>query len=202
MAKWYPRKQEYEKYVHWDHKHPTKYTRNIVLQNEHMDVLLMCWPAGSNSSIHDHQDSSCFVTVVAGTVHEVQFAMPKFDNKFIEEENKCPTGAIGHTSQLKVINQAVISDETQMTSTYANNDIGLHRVENRSDKPAYTLHIYAPGLRKMRIFKEVKDGGVVSVATVPIMSSNGEKTGEWQEATDPDGVIDVEAWNSVDISEL
>ena len=101
----------------------------------------------------------------------------------------------------QVINIAEISDTTQMTSTYANNDIGLHRVENRSQQPAYTLHVYAPGLRKMHIFKEVKDGGIVSVATVPIMSADGVRTGEWSPSTDPDGVIDVEAWNSVDDSD-
>ena len=35
-----------------------------------MDVLLMCWPPGHVSKIHDHDESSCFVLVVEGSVTE------------------------------------------------------------------------------------------------------------------------------------
>ena len=53
--------------------------------------------------------------------------------------------------------------EGGVTTAYANNDIALHRVENRTDAPAFTLHIYAPGLRKIKLFREC---GEVSVCTV------------------------------------
>ena len=81
--------------------------------------------------------------------------------------------------------------------TYANNDVGVHRVENRSDKLACTLHIYAPPLRKMKIFNE--DGRVhVHVATAnldnvndgsSIMGPEGHARGSGQEC------FDVAAWN-------
>ena len=45
-------------------------------------------------------------------------------------------------------------DADAATNTYANNDLCLHRIENRSDKLACTLHVYAPPLRKMRIYAE------------------------------------------------
>ena len=60
LAKWFPRRSEYESYIHWD-KDPTKYTRNLIFRNEFMDVILMCWPAGCMSSIHCHDESSCWV---------------------------------------------------------------------------------------------------------------------------------------------
>jgi hypothetical protein len=44
----------------------------------------------------------------------------------------------------------------------------------------------------MRIFHE---DGRVTVAATPIMSEQGEKTGLWTKDTDPDGVIDIAAWN-------
>jgi len=59
LSKWYPRPEEYEKYVHWD-TDPKKYTRNLIFSNEHMDVLLMCWPPKSKSAIHSHESSSCW----------------------------------------------------------------------------------------------------------------------------------------------
>ena len=61
LGKWYPRPNEYEKYVMWNENDPSKYTRNLVFKNENMEVLLMCWPGNSQSTIHDHDQSSCWV---------------------------------------------------------------------------------------------------------------------------------------------
>jgi len=194
MGKWFPRASEYAKYIHWDENDPKKYTRNIVFQNKYMDVLFMCWPPHSASSIHDHDASSCWVVLVEGEVHEVQYAMPKMDRQFLENQMRNPTGAVGRCGKLKEIGVSVLS-EKGCTLTYANNDVGLHRVENRTDKPAYTVHVYAPGLRKMRIFKCGGEVCLHTVAAVPHMSEDGKRTGLWQKNTDPDGVIDVCAWN-------
>ena len=42
-----------------------------------------------------------------------------------------------------------------------------------SDKPAYTLHVYAPGLKKMKIFRESGEVSVFTVGSVPYMSEGG-----------------------------
>ena len=39
--------------------------------------------------------SSCWVALVEGEVHEVQYTMPVMDKQFIEKEMKNPTGAVG-----------------------------------------------------------------------------------------------------------
>ena len=72
VAQWYPRPTEYQKYVHWNKENPKAYTRNLIFHNDNMDVILMCWPAGSQSTIHDHDESSCWVVVVEGEAHEVR----------------------------------------------------------------------------------------------------------------------------------
>lgn len=191
LGKWFPRKCEYEKYIHWDEANPHKYTRNVIFSNEFMDVLLMCWPAKQKSSIHDHDDSSCFAMVVEGDLEEVQYAMPPHDKNFIESEMKNPTGAVGRCGELREIGRTKMR---QGQVQYANNELALHRIENNTDTPAFSLHVYAPGLLKMRIYKE---SGHVTVATVPTMSQRGARTGEWRKDTHPDGVIDVAAWNAV-----
>eukprot|EP00746_Dinoflagellata_sp_MGD_P018895 gnl/MRDRNA2_/MRDRNA2_143839_c0_seq1.p1 gnl/MRDRNA2_/MRDRNA2_143839_c0~~gnl/MRDRNA2_/MRDRNA2_143839_c0_seq1.p1 ORF type:complete len:414 (-),score=84.07 gnl/MRDRNA2_/MRDRNA2_143839_c0_seq1:79-1254(-) len=186
LQKWYPRPDEYMKYVNWDAEDPTKYTRNLIFGNEFFDCLLMCWPPHCQSSIHCHDRSSCWVVLVEGEVVEVQYSMPKMDKKFIEKQLKDPTGAVGRCGPLRQLNETVLRADGMLVA-YANNEIGVHRVENRTDKPAYTMHIYAPGLRKIKLFKE---SGLVCVKEMP---QNGCKSGPLSYS---DGVLDVEAWNN------
>jgi len=196
LSKWYPRPSEFEKYVHWDDKDPNKYTRNLIFSNVNMDVILMCWPPGSKSSIHDHDESSCWVVMVEGSIVEVQYGMPQVDRKFIETEMRNPSGAVGRCGKLRILNEAKL-DPGGCTSSYANNDIGIHRVENRTTRPAYTLHVYAPPLQKMKIFKETGEVSVHTVQRCPFTSIDGER------CIDNEGIvgkrkaadIDVEAWN-------
>eukprot|EP00946_MAST-07B_sp_MAST-7B-sp1_P005217 g5217.t1 len=199
LEKWFPRPSEYRKYVRLDDTNPKKYTRNLIYGNEHFDCILMCWPAGSMSSIHGHDKSSCWVNVVEGTVHEVQYALPQLDRKFLEAEKNDPVRAVGHCGRLKVVNVAKL-DTGGVVGTYANNDVGIHRVENRTGKLACTLHIYAPPLRKMKIFSE--DGRVhVHVATANLDSGKENPVGqslmgpEGHPSSNADPCFDVAAWN-------
>ena len=150
-----------------------------------MDCILMCWPAGSRSTIHDHDRSSCWVVVVEGEVHEVQYQQPRLDKKFLEMEKINPCEAKGSCGKLKVISTAKLATGG-VQNTYANNDIGIHKVENRTDKLACTLHVYAPPLKKMRIYNEKQEpyGYMLPVPTV-------------MEATKTFAtpVFDVDAWN-------
>lgn len=132
LAKWFPRPSEWSKFATWNKADPNKYTRNVVLQNDNMDVLLMCWPPGTASTIHDHDDSSCWVCMVEGEVHEVQFELPRLDRKFLESEMRNPTGATGRCGQLRPVKVTKL-EPGGCSSSYANNDIGVHRVENRSE---------------------------------------------------------------------
>lgn len=68
LARWFPREEEYQEYIHWDENDPAKYTRNLIFNNKDMDVLLLCWPPGAKSAIHSHDDSSCWVALVEGEV--------------------------------------------------------------------------------------------------------------------------------------
>lgn len=198
VGKWFPRRSEYAQYVHWDEQCPKKYTRNLVYSSDEMEVLLMCWLPGARSLIHCHDESSCWVAAVEGQVHEVQFGMPKMDRMFFKNAMTNPNGAIGRCGPLKMTNVTVLGQHGSPTG-YANNDVGLHRIENRSpDQPAITLHVYAPRLERMTIFKEAGDHSVASIAAVQYTSEGGKRTGRWGRDTDPDGIIDSDAWNRVE----
>lgn len=196
VGRWYPRPAEYEKYVHWDKNDPKKYTRNLIFANEHMDVLLMCWPPNSESAIHCHDNSSCWVALVHGEVSEIQYSIPVLDRAFIQSELENPTGAMGRCSKLRVVNETKLS-MCGLTTAYASNDIALHKVVNRSlTEPAYTLHIYAPGIRKMKLFKESGSVTVGTVASVAYTSIDGILSNKDAQEIHPDGIINLEAWNS------
>ncbi|CAM9368276.1 unnamed protein product, partial [Ectocarpus fasciculatus] len=189
IEKWFPRPSEYQDYIHIDENDKTRYTRNLIFGNESFDCILMCWPPGSRSTIHDHSESSCWVAVAEGAVHEVQYALPRFDRKFTEAEKTDPVNAVGNCGKLKVVSESCLDICGGVTSTYANNEIGIHRVENRSEKMACTLHVYAPPLRKMRIFDE--NGKVhVYVAAASTCGGSGSCLGNCE------GLFDVEAWNA------
>lgn len=189
IEKWFPRPSEFLSYVRIDENDQTKYTRNLIFGNEFFDCILMCWPPGSRSTIHDHDESSCWVTAVEGTVTEVQYSLPRMDRKFTEAELRNASTALGHCGKLRKTSEATLDVCGGVTSTYANNDIGIHRVENRTDKLACTLHIYAPPLRKMRIFEESGKVRVVVAQTV-LCGSDLSCLGKCT------GIFDVDAWNA------
>ena len=147
------------------------------------------------SSIHDHEESSCWVNIVDGCVHEVQYAVPRLDRKFLEAETRDPATATGRCGQLKPLSATELKCDG-CVHTYANNDIGLHRVENRTDKPAATLHVYAPPLRKMRIYQE--DGRVrVHVASARCCDEVLDRDpGASANCVGSECIFDVEAWNN------
>ncbi|CAD7964390.1 unnamed protein product [Amoebophrya sp. A120] len=196
--RWFPRRHEWEKYVSWDEENPKKYTRNLIMKNDNFDCLLMCWPPHCQSSIHCHDRSSCWVVAVAGEVVEVQYQMPKFDRQFLEHESRDSTTAKGKCAPLKRIAETIIGFDAVRVG-YANNEIALHRIENRTDQPAYTMHIYAPGLRKIKIFQE--DGQVTTAimcAAEPAVSESCggiPRTGSRLQNIE-DCIIDVDAWNA------
>jgi hypothetical protein len=204
LARWFPRRDEYSKYVTTDASDPSNYTRNVLLSTPAMEVLLMCWPAGARSTIHCHDESSCWVVAVEGEVHEVQFDLPLLDKKFAREEKEDPHGAISgkcgplRAVQVRSLGSACAAAPAQGDleripgkQTYANNEIGIHRIENRSGRPAITMHVYAPRLRRMKIFRHTGD-----VAVVTVTSDQGdaivEKVGDW----DAGHILDVARWNA------
>lgn len=40
LSRWFPRREEYEQYVHWDVNDPRKYTRNVVWSTEDLEVRI------------------------------------------------------------------------------------------------------------------------------------------------------------------
>ncbi len=99
------------------------YTRNRVHQNDHFELVVICWKPGQESAIHDHGVSNCLYLVVSGEMVEDRFrAVPEGDP---EPTESC-------TYQRGDITVAVGAE--------------IHRIANRGAENLVTLHIYSPPL--------------------------------------------------------
>ena len=136
------------------------------------------------------------MSIVEGTVYEVLYQMPAVDKRFVAAEMKDPTGAIGRCGRLRVAGETRLDAgrvAPTPTTRSACTRCRTGAISRRS------RHIYAPGLRKIKIFKEVEvnGGGTVCVHSVAaIVHERGRREdGLWGKNTHPDGVLDVDAWN-------
>lgn len=88
---------DWKKYAHFD---PHKYTRNLVdIGNGKYNLMILCWPPGLSSAIHDHSDTHCFVKVLDGTLRETRFAWPKEEDKPMEETS-CTDAQVNDVSYM------------------------------------------------------------------------------------------------------
>jgi cysteine dioxygenase len=113
---------------------PNKYTRNLVDDgNGKYNLIVLCWGPGQQSPIHDHAKSHCLFKVLDGELTESRYGWPKG-----ECEMKLKTQDLYITNQVN----------------YMHDQIGLHRVSNKSQKPAISLHLYSPPILECQTFVE------------------------------------------------
>ena len=47
-------------YLTWDRQH---YTRNLIDKTDLYELMAICWEVGQSSSVHNHRDQNCWMTV-------------------------------------------------------------------------------------------------------------------------------------------
>src|SRR4051812_35120746 len=50
-------------YICWDRQH---YTRNLIDKTPLYELIAICWEVGQGSSVHNHQDQNCWMSVPIG----------------------------------------------------------------------------------------------------------------------------------------
>ncbi|CAG2107755.1 unnamed protein product [Medioppia subpectinata] len=130
--------------------------------------MLLCWSEGQGSSIHDHSDAHCFMKMLTGSLHEIRFEWP---------EKKSSADGLNNNKEDKTEEMKVLDENVMKTNAvaYINDEIGLHRVENRSHTyPAVSLHLYIPPYSKCQTFDERT--GHRNEAKVTFYSKYGSRT--------------------------
>lgn len=136
--------QELDQFAHFSSCLP--YTRNLIATDAmHYTILLLCWPAGKESKIHNHPCDGCFVKSVRGQIKETKYV----------EEDKCDASTIeGNASSrcMRVISEVVLSPGEV---TYMDDFIGYHKVGNaetdETQDCAITLHVYTPPYQSCKV---------------------------------------------------
>lgn len=106
------------------------YRRNAVVENQHFQMLVICWCHGQRSPIHDHAGSACAVRVISGIASETLYDVT-------DPVRPRPT-ATSHLIPGKV------------TASF---DRDAHRITAATGN-LVTLHVYSPVLRTMTLFPD------------------------------------------------
>ena len=106
------------------------YRRNVVFQNDVVQLLCLCWKSGQRSPIHDHADSICGVKVMEGIATETVF-------------EHTPSGYIKAVASVDYGEGVIISEDSD-----------THQVSNLQapGEDLVTLHVYSPPLTRMKLY--------------------------------------------------
>lgn len=114
-----------------EHFLPGRYSRNLVAEVPGLfSLILLCWPPGVRSPIHDHARASCFMRVLEGELVEQIFDAA--DNSLVP----------GRVSRVRAGEVVFIDD-----------GVGLHSVNNESPTVrSRSLHLYSPPFATCRVW--------------------------------------------------
>jgi cysteine dioxygenase len=124
------------------------YARHRVFRNEHIELLVLCWRAGQRTPIHDHNGSYGVVRVWSGIMWETMFEMDEQRGLLYKSGREWRDGAT---------TGADVPDIHQL----GNPDV--------SGQDLITLHLYAPPLGSLNIYKL---GSTESISTINLNSWN------------------------------
>ena len=63
-------------YLTWDRQH---YTRNLIDKTPLYELIAICWEAGQVSSVHNHREQNCWMTVAMGRLLVENFHLASQD---------------------------------------------------------------------------------------------------------------------------
>jgi len=115
--------KDYMEYVLFDNNH---YTRNLIESNEYFELILLCWKAGQKSPIHNHENQSCWMTILEGDLQETYYHIDSQD-----KENYVHL----REGQSQIHHQGEIG--------FIHDDIALHNIQPVNCKNGISLHLYS-----------------------------------------------------------
>lgn len=106
-----------------------KYTRNLIYKNDLFELIALCWESGQSSSVHNHYDQNCWMTVAQGKLRIQDFRVLELD----ESSGYCR------------IEPAESYNIDNLSPCEVNPDEPIHQVLNLAEfgEKAISLHIYS-----------------------------------------------------------
>lgn len=113
------------------------YSRTLLHRCEQFEILVLHWPAGSVSSIHDHGGSLCWLAVAQGSIGVENFVR--------RDSGSAPGFARIDFDGREMLAQGAVD--------YRQDDVHLHRCI-AGEEPAVSLHVYARPIDRFYTFDE------------------------------------------------
>ena len=106
------------------------YKKSLLYTNKELnfDIFEIVWYPHSETLIHDHADNGCLLRLMKGSLVEI-----KYNNDLIPK------------------NKIYLQKEN---SSYIDNHIGLHKIQNPNDEIAISYHLYSPSGYKTKYYDE------------------------------------------------
>ena len=128
---------EVEPYINWNTK---TYQRNLITRNEDYELLLMCWEPGQKTEIHDHNGQEGWIQMIDGELTEERY----------------------HVDELQPVPHRISKNNLKPNQiSHINDEIGLHRIINNTDKRSMSMHLYVKPVKKLHLYNA--ETGVKSV---------------------------------------
>jgi len=108
------------------------YARNLVHRDDLFEMIVLCWGAGQQSPIHNHQGQRCWMAVLEGQIEETLFRIPTGDSKALIP------------SPSKLFAKGSVA--------FITDDIALHRIAPAKGKPAVSLHVYSRPIGQCQVY--------------------------------------------------
>ena len=122
---------EFSEYATWEDE---SYTRNCIARKDGFEFILLCWAPGAVTPIHGHDNQDCWVYQVSGSVEETRF-------------EKTLNGSLVESNRLSLEKGRL---------AYMHDRMGYHAIQNKTNKPAMTLHVYANPIDSCEVFNDEK----------------------------------------------
>ncbi|KAH7381967.1 RmlC-like cupin domain-containing protein [Cadophora sp. MPI-SDFR-AT-0126] len=106
------------------------YTRNLVDEgNGKSNLLILVWTPGKGSPIQNHSNAHCLMKILQGELTETRYEFPNHDQEFEKDQ------------AMNVIAETAYGENDV---AYMSDDLGVHKMWNRSANLAVSLHLYTP----------------------------------------------------------
>jgi cysteine dioxygenase len=119
------------------------YTRNLIFKNDLFEAMAVCWNVGQASLIHDHNEQSCWMTMIAGKLRIKNF-------RVVEQD------LAAHFCKLKPTDEF---DLIPGTCAEVLLEEPLHQVFNPAEfnEPAVSLHVYSRPFERCNVYSLQKN---------------------------------------------
>lgn len=111
------------------------YSRTLIFHSPEVEALILAWPPGAASPIHDHPEGGCVLKVLRGALKQFVYTKRPRDGGLAHDEGGNPAERPMY-SYSHLVPAGTVSTLAGRT--------GIHHIEGASTETTYSLHIYSP----------------------------------------------------------